>query len=44
MGKLGTVELVLLAVIILLVFGTKRIPEFIRGLGKAIKEIKDALK
>lgn len=41
-GNLGPFELVLLFLVILLIFGAKRIPEIARGLGKGIREFKDA--
>jgi sec-independent protein translocase protein TatA len=39
---MGTGEIVLLIVVLLIFFGGKRIPELARGLGKGIKEFKDA--
>lgn len=42
MGGLGTWEILIIFLIILLVFGAKRIPEIARGLGKGIREFKDA--
>ena len=44
MGKLGTTEIIFILVIILLFFGGKKIPELMRGLGKGVKEFKDASK
>lgn len=44
MGKLGPTEIILVLVIILLFFGGKKIPELMRGLGKGVKEFKDASK
>jgi sec-independent protein translocase protein TatA len=41
---LGTGEVIILAIVILILFGTKRVPEFIKYLGKAIKEFKKAVK
>lgn len=41
---LGTTEIVLIVVVVLLLFGGKKIPELMRGLGKGIKEFKDASK
>ncbi|MEM7549022.1 MAG: twin-arginine translocase TatA/TatE family subunit [Bacteroidota bacterium] len=41
---LGTWEIVLIVLIILIFFGAKRIPELARGLGKGIREFKDATK
>jgi sec-independent protein translocase protein TatA len=42
LGGLGGGEIFLLVLIILLLFGAKRIPDLARGLGKGIKEFKDA--
>lgn len=42
MGSLGMGELILIFLAILLIFGAKRIPEIARGLGKGIREFKDA--
>ena len=42
MGKLGTWEIVLIIAVILLIFGGKKIPELMRGLGRGMKEFKDA--
>ena len=42
MGNLGVTELLLIFLVILLVFGAKRIPEIASGLGKGIREFKDA--
>lgn len=42
LGGLGGGEVFLLLVVILLLFGAKRIPDLARGLGKGIKEFKDA--
>ena len=44
MGKLGPTEIILILVIILLFFWGKKIPELMRGLGKGVKEFKDASK
>ncbi|MFN8165758.1 MAG: twin-arginine translocase TatA/TatE family subunit [Bacteroidia bacterium] len=40
--NLGGGEIFIVLVIILLLFGAKRIPDLARGLGKGIKEFKDA--
>ncbi|HNP47589.1 MAG TPA: twin-arginine translocase TatA/TatE family subunit [Bacteroidia bacterium] len=42
LGGLGGGEIFLLLVVILLFFGAKRLPDLARGLGKGIKEFKDA--
>jgi len=41
---LGTLEILIIALIILLLFGSKKLPELARSLGKAIKEFKKGLK
>ncbi|WP_316746854.1 twin-arginine translocase TatA/TatE family subunit [Pedobacter gandavensis] len=38
---LGASEIAIILVIVLLLFGGKKIPELMRGLGKGIKEFKD---
>lgn len=40
--SLGPTEILLIFLVILLLFGAKRIPEIARGLGKGIREFKDA--
>jgi sec-independent protein translocase protein TatA len=40
----GATEWVLIAAVVLLLFGGKKIPELMRGLGKGVKEFKDASK
>lgn len=44
MFGLGGQEVIIILVIILLLFGGKKIPELMRGLGKGVKEFKDASK
>ncbi len=39
---MGGTELVVIVLIILLLFGGKKIPEMMRGLGKGMREFKDA--
>ncbi|GGK30556.1 hypothetical protein GCM10007962_26140 [Yeosuana aromativorans] len=41
---IGPGQWVIIAVVILLLFGGKKIPELMRGLGSGIKEFKDASK
>jgi len=42
--NIGLPEIIIVAVVLLLLFGGKRIPEFIRGLGEAVKEFRNASK
>jgi sec-independent protein translocase protein TatA len=42
MPNLGMTEILLIAFVVLLLFGGKKIPELMRGLGKGIREFKDA--
>lgn len=44
LGMIGTPEIIIILVIVLLLFGGKKIPELMRGLGKGVKEFKDASK
>ena len=41
--NLGTGELILIALVVLLFFGAKRIPELMRGMGKGVKSFKEGL-
>ena len=40
--KLGWTEILLIAFVVLLLFGGKKIPELMRGLGRGFREFKDA--
>lgn len=42
MAGIGGPEIILIMVVVLLMFGGKKIPEMMRGLGKGMKEFKDA--
>ncbi|MEL7144854.1 MAG: twin-arginine translocase TatA/TatE family subunit [Bacteroidota bacterium] len=44
LGGLGTPELIVIGLVIIIFFGAKRIPEIARGFGKGIREFKDATK
>lgn len=44
MGPIGFREILIILVIILILFGAKRIPELARSLGKGITEFKGGLK
>ncbi|MCD6660998.1 MAG: twin-arginine translocase TatA/TatE family subunit [Lentimicrobium sp.] len=43
LGVMGPWQIVIILVIVLLLFGGKKIPELMKGLGKGIKEFKDGL-
>lgn len=40
---IGTTEILLIALVILLLFGGRKIPELMRGLGKGVKSFKDGM-
>jgi sec-independent protein translocase protein TatA len=42
MGNLGFQELLIIGVVVLVMFGGRKIPEFMKGLGKGIREFNDA--
>lgn len=42
--RLGVPELLVILFIILLIFGANRVPQLMRGIGKGVKEFKDATK
>ena len=44
MGSLGPAELIIIALIALLIFGPKKLPDLGAGLGKAIRDFKGAIK
>jgi len=44
LGGFGVTEILLILLIILLLFGAKRLPEIARGMGKSIKEFKKGVK
>ncbi len=44
LGNLGTGEIVIIAIIVLLLFGGKKIPELMKGLGKGVRNFKDGVK
>jgi sec-independent protein translocase protein TatA len=43
MGKLGWPEILLIVAVLLLLFGGKKIPELMKGLGRGVKEFKDGM-
>lgn len=42
--NIGTTEIIIIAVILLILFGGKKIPEFVRGLAQSIREFRKAVK
>ena len=44
MGRIGIPELLIILTIIILIFGASRLPEIGRGIGKGIRNFKDATK
>lgn len=44
LGGLGAPEIIIILVIILLMFGGKKIPELMKGLGRGVKDFKEASK
>lgn len=43
LGGIGVQELIIIALIVLLLFGAKRIPELMKGIGKGIRSFKDGI-
>ncbi len=43
-GGIGPTEIIIILLIVVLLFGGRKIPELMRGLGKGMKEFKDAQK
>lgn len=44
LGNLGTGEIIIIAIVVLLLFGGRKIPELMKGLGKGIKNFKEGVK
>lgn len=43
LGNIGAGEIVLIALVVLLLFGGKKIPELMKGLGKGVKSFKEGM-
>jgi len=43
LGWFGPTELIIIVLVVLLLFGGKKIPELMRGIGKGVKEFKDGM-
>lgn len=44
LGNIGTGEIILIALVVLLLWGGKKIPELMKGIGKGVKSFKDGVK
>jgi sec-independent protein translocase protein TatA len=44
LAMIGPPEIIIIAILVLLIFGGRKIPELMRGLGKGMKEFKEAQK
>ncbi|ANI90485.1 hypothetical protein A9P82_15030 [Arachidicoccus ginsenosidimutans] len=44
MGELSFEKILVIAIVLLVLFGSKKIPEMMRGLGKGVREFNDAKK
>lgn len=43
LGSLGTGEIIVIVLVVLLLFGGKKIPELMKGIGKGVKSFKDGI-
>lgn len=43
LGNFGTGEIIIIALIVLLLFGGRKIPELMKGIGKGIRSFKDGM-
>ncbi len=43
LGGIGVQEIAVIGIFVLVFFGAKKIPDFMKGLGKGVKEFKDAM-
>jgi len=44
MGKIGMTEIILILLVVVLLFGGRKIPELMKGIGQGMKEFKKASK
>lgn len=44
LGVIGPWQIVIIAVVVLVLFGANKIPEFMKGLGKGVKSFKEGMK
>ena len=43
MGQIGAPQIILIVLVVILLFGGKKIPELMKGMGRGVKEFKDAV-
>ena len=43
LGKIGLTEILVILLIVVIFFGGKKIPELMRGMGRGVRELKDAM-
>ena len=43
LGNVGTGEIIIIALVLLLLFGGKKIPELMRGIGKGVRNFKEGM-
>ena len=43
LGNIGAGEIILIALIVILLFGAKKIPELMKGLGKGVRSFKEGI-
>jgi sec-independent protein translocase protein TatA len=44
LGGVGVQEILVIGAVVLVLFGAKRVPEFMKGLGKGVREFKDGIR
>ena len=44
LGSIGTPEIIIIAFVVLLLFGGKKIPDLMKGLGKGVRSFRDGMK
>lgn len=42
-SNIGTIEIIIIAIVLLVLLGPKRLPEFVRSLGESVREFREAL-
>ena len=44
MPQIGSTEIIIIAVVVMILFGGQKIPEFVRSMGKAVREFKKSVR